>query len=146
MNLQEVIKLLHSFYETYLLEECTLFNRITKENLRNVAKHLCYMRLDVYDQGICYIMIMERIGQKKYTRVFDVKSIEYVVDSETGELCSKPFIKAVVSLLYGLDSICGDLKSIYLEHPLFKGTHGIVQLEDDFGNVYTDYVDKRAIK
>ena len=104
------------------------------------------MRLDVYNQGICYIMIMERIGQKKYARVFDVKSIEYVVDSETGKLCSKPFIKAVVSLLYGLDSICGDLKSIYLEHPLYKGTHGLVQLTDDFGNVYSDFVDKRAIK
>lgn len=146
MNLQEVIKLLHSFYETYLLEECTLFNRITKENLRTIAKHLCFIRLDVYEQGICYILVMERIGENKYTRVFDVRSVDCIVDSETGRQCSKPFVKAVVSLLYGLDSICSDLKSIYLEHPLFKGTHGIVQLEDDFGNVYTDYVDKRAIK
>lgn len=149
-DLTEFTKVLHNFYEVYLLNECKLFNRITKENLKRVSQHLCWLDVRATDgENICIIQILERIGETKYSTSYlvsgDLEVFLFLPDGALSEVENKAFVKAVVNLLYTLDSLCSDLKDLYLEHPLYRHSHGLIQLTVDSGQVFEDSLDKRAI-
>lgn len=142
MNLKGIIRLLHDFYEVYLLEECSLFKRITKDNLVRVASHLCYIYLETdILGGICNITIVERIGKDEYKRIFFIKDLSTILEDNGTVVTNKSFIKSVVSLLYGLDDICSSIKRITLRHPLYtENKLGLLLLEEDNGDLHKETI------
>lgn len=146
-DLSDITKQLHDFYGVYLLEDCTLFKRITKENIRVIATHLCTISLDTKCVGgICVISIKERIAEKFYETSYLVSDIDQIINLKTGVyVTNKSFLKALSELLYKISEHYSSVDTIKLYSPIYENSRGRIILKTDDGNCYEDIIDKRGI-
>ena len=146
-DLLDIIKKLHNFYGVYLLEDCNLFPRITKENIRRVAMHLCTISLDTECVGgICVISIRERIAKKFYETSYLVLDIDKVLNLKTEVyVSSRSFLRAVADLLYKISECYSDINTLELYSSIYENSAGKIILIMDNGDRYEDIIDRRRI-